>query len=606
MKRTTIIIIILLASLSFQAISQQISGTVYEINNKNEKNPLPGVNIYWIGTTLGCVTDIKGIFRISSVGITDKKLIFSFIGYHKDTIDVTGKRNIEVQMKPENKQLGEVVIRDNTGGSYISKLNPIKAQMITTKELARAACCNLSESFETNASVDVNFADAITGARQIQLLGLSGVYSQVISENIPLIRGLGTSFGLNYIPGPWMESIQVAKGTSSVTNGYESITGQINVEYKKPATSEAFYLNLYGNEDGRKEANANARYIINDKLSTMVFLHVDDQQKKIDRNHDQFMDVPQITTYNIFNRWDYINPGKYTSRFGIKYMNEDRVSGMMNFNKKTFNQEDTTGISTLTKTYGIDLNTKRMESFWKNGIIFGGKNYSSLAVILSGIYHHQEGFLGLSHYDGLEKSFNANLLFTSNLVNERNKVSAGLNYQYDSYKEDYIRTNFTYLYQVSPPIFFSLDTLTKLIVTNRVDYNFDRTERTPGAFFEYTYNIPEKFSLIAGIRADHHSKYGSIVTPRLHLRYIFPYEITLRGSVGKGYHVTNLMSENFSVMASQRLINIEPGLQMEEAWNYGLNLTKDFLIAKRKAQIDLEYYHTDFIHQVITDMDSLP
>ena len=231
------------------------------------------------------------------------------------------------------------------------------------------------------------------------MLGLSGIYSQVMTESIPMLRGLASTYGLNYIPGPWMESIQVSKGAASVVNGYESITGQINVEYKKPEHSEKLYVNLFGNSNLRFEANANGSVKLNNKLSTMLFVHVDDQRYKFDRNHDGFMDIPLLTTYNIFNRWDYINPGKWVSKFGIKYLDENRRGGQMDFDKSTWNT-DTTGITNDTKKYGMGIRTKRLEAFWKNGIFIPNHPTSSFGLIVSGVNHEQNAFDGINQYSG--------------------------------------------------------------------------------------------------------------------------------------------------------------------------------------------------------------
>lgn len=302
-------------------MSQAIQGTVYEKDDKNKKQPLTGVNVYWLGTTKGTFTDNNGKYSLSREGIKDFRMIFSILGYRKDTIQVSRSAGkLDVEMSPDDQTLGEVEIRGKQDDSFVSKLNPRYTQVITTGELQRAACCNLAESFETNASVDVQYSDAISGAKQIQLLGLSGLYSQIMTENVPLIRGLATPYGLNYIPGPWMESIQVAKGSASVIQGFESITGQINVEYKKPENSEKIFLNAYGNSNQRFELNGNGAIRFNDKLSTMLLIHGDILAHKFDRNDDGFMDLPKSTNLSAMNRWDYIRPGRYISRLGIKYL----------------------------------------------------------------------------------------------------------------------------------------------------------------------------------------------------------------------------------------------------------------------------------------------
>ena len=584
-----------------QGSAQVVSGTVSEKDAMGHKAGLPGVNVFWIGTTKGTFTDEKGKFRIVKDGIKDYRLVFSSLGYKKDTVTV-GKDRLKVDflMNPDNQNLTEVEIKGKQEDSFISKLRAQQTTFINIGELQRAACCNLAESFETNPSVDVSFSDAVTGAKQIQMLGLSGIYSQVMTESIPMLRGLASTFGLNYIPGPWMESIQVSKGAASVVNGYESITGQINVEYKKPEHSEKFYINLFVNSNLRFEANANGSIKINDKLSTMLFVHVDDLRHKFDHNHDGFMDVPMMTTYNIFNRWDYINPGKWVSKFGIKYLDENRQGGQMDFDKTTWST-DTTGISNDAKKYGMGIRTKRIEAFWKNGIFIPGHPSSSFGLILSGVNHEQHAFYGINQYNGHEQSIYANLIFTTNVKNPNHKISTGLSYLLDDFHENYNQNQLLYLYQLYPD-----SSLFKLIGNKVVNYTRNRTEWVPGLFFEYTLNIRDKFSMIAGARVDYNNQYAWYFTPRLHMKYRFNQSTVIRASVGKGYRTANVFAENSGIFVSQRILNFVGELKQEEAWNFGINFTKDFTLFHHKAEFSIDAYRTSFLNQVIVDIDSLP
>jgi len=588
------------------ACAQALSGTVSAIPKGTQKETLAGVSIRWNGTFEGTTTDANGKFRLPRKGISTQQIVVSFIGYRTDTIDVKGISHLDITMVEASSELSGVEIHDHSGGSFISTVDPRKIQVITAKELRRAACCNLAESFETNSSVDVNYADAITGAKQIQMLGLSGVYSQIITENVPLVRGLGSSFGMGYIPGSWMESIQLSKGASSVVNGFESTTGQINVELKKPANSEKFFLNLYGNQRGRMEVNSDGAIKLNDRLSTMVMGHYSHFDNPTDANHDLFRDLPSQNTINLFNRWDYMVPDKFVSHFGIKYLDEKRTGGFLDFNADTYGN-DTIGIQNGTKTYGLQVHTKRLESFWKNGFMFKDKLDKSLALILSAIYHDQEGFFGLNKYKGIQKSMYANLLYQNIIGNPDHKFTTGLSFMYDNYDEKYARRDFTYLYQVvggdqdNNP-----DTLFAIYSFQDTTYTMDRREVVPGSFFEYTYVLKDKFTLIAGMRVDHHTKFGTFLTPRMHIRYKITPSTTLRASAGKGYRTANVFAENYSIMASQRRIHFVDDLGQENAWNMGINLTQNFKLFSRDAQIDLETYHTGFINQVIVDLDSLP
>ncbi|MCK9205113.1 MAG: TonB-dependent receptor [Bacteroidales bacterium] len=587
--------------------SQVISGSVSEKDPSGKESGIPGVNIFWIGTSKGAFSNQDGKFVIPSRGIRDYRLVFSSLGYQKDTIVVSrDQTHLDHVMISDKQNLNEVEIKEKLDNTFISKLRTQATTVISVGELQRAACCNLAESFETNASVDVSYSDAVSGARQIQLLGLSGIYSQIMTENVPLIRGLATPFGLNYIPGSWMESIQVAKGTSSVVQGYESITGQINVEYKKPETAPKFFLNVYGNSNLRLEANADGAIKINDKLSASLLVHASTFQHKFDRNGDGFMDLPEMTTITAMNRWDYLIPGKWVSRFGVKYLYEDRNGGQMDFDKSAWNT-DTTGISNDTKKYGIGIRTNRLEAFWKNGIFLGPGGKSSLGLILSGINHQQDAFYGINLYHGHEQNFNANLILTTSFDENKHRISAGFSYLIDDYSENFVQTLLEYRYQLLPtdsvPGQANLYTLAGDSVMTWV---MDRSEWVTGTFFEYTFEIPGKFAVIAGLRGDYNSSFGYYLTPRLHLRFNPSKSATIRASVGKGYRSPNLLAENNAVFASQRELCFASDLGNEEAWNLGLNFTWNFNLFGEKGELSLDAYRTSFVHQIIVDQDSLP
>ena len=591
---------------SINSNAQQVSGIVYGADEQGRKTPLPGVNVYWIKTTIGSITDINGRFQLSTGKIKDQRLVFSYIGYKTDTIPVNRQTSIEITLKTDSKQLDAVEIEGRTNSSYISSVDPRKLQVITSKELRKAACCNLAESFETNASVDVMYSDALTGAKQIQLLGLSGIYSQILSENVPLIRGLASSFGLGYIPGTWMESILVSKGASSVVNGFESTTGQIMVQFKKPEMTEKFFLNLFGNSNGRFEANTHAAFKTGERTHTALFGHFSRFKNVFDRNDDGIMDIPANTTYNFMNRWDYEIPDHFSSHLGIKFFDETKTGGFMTFDPDTY-QLDTAGINDGSKTYGIQMHTRRMEGYFKNGIMFPEHPYRSVALILSGIYHSQDDLLGLNRYDATQKSVYSSLLYQDRIVNDNHKFLSGFSLMYDDYTERYKRRDFTYLYEIyGGDTDNTLDSLFTIYSFRDTTYNRDRKEIVPGAFFEYTLQSSEKLTLIAGLRADHHNSYGFFFTPRMHLRYAFGTGTILRASAGKGYRTANILSENYSIMASQRVIHINNDLKQENAWNFGLNVTQDLQLFGREAQFDAEGYRTWFINQVIVDLDSLP
>jgi outer membrane receptor for ferrienterochelin and colicin len=436
---------------------------------------------------------------------------------------------------------------------------------IAGEELCKAACCNLSQSFETNASVDAAYSDAATGAKQIRLLGLSGRYVQLMTENFPNYYGLSTPFGLEYIPGPWMEAIQVSKGTAAVINGYEAITGQINIEYKKPKESEPLYVNMLVNDKGRTEINLNGRWIINDKWSAMLMTHHGWSLKKNDVNNDNFLDHPLVDRQLLFARADYKNKG-YTSRIGVKYFYENRLGGQMNYDPDISNLDQ--------PAYGININTNRYEAFWKNGYVIPEMKSTSIAFINNMSYHEHDGIYGKNEYNANQISYYGNLMWQSIIVNHHHTYNAGLSLKYDKYDE-----------QLN-------------------DLPLIREEIVPGAYAQYSMDLENGLSAIAGIRVDHHNEFGMFYTPRFHLKYK-PNGITvIRASAGKGWRTANILAENSFLLASSRTMIIDNDILPEEAWNSGISVTQYFHVRNREWTISAEYYRTWFQNQLVVDIDS--
>ena len=549
--------------LPMSLLSQTVSGTVFEKNNDG-KLTIPAVNVHWSGSKIGTTTDSNGKFELFKPD-SYTRLVFSFVGYQPDTIEISEPQTgLDVFLQP-GTEIDEVSIVQRSQGSHIDRLAPILTEQITYAELCKAACCNLAESFTTNASVDAYYANAVTGAKQIRLLGLDGIYVQLLTENIPNMRGIASTYGLSYVPGPWMEGIMISKGTSSVKNGYESIAGQINVEYLKPVTADKLLLNLFLSNTGRKEANFATSVKVNNKLSTLLMGHFSDDQTKEDHNSDGFMDEPLYRQYNLMNRWYYAND-HLRMHAGVKLLKEDRYSGQMTFNNDSLRDID--------HPYGIGINTNRAEGFLKLGYVFNNETKSSFGSINSISYHDQNSFYGIRTYQGNQLNYFLNLMYETNLVNEKHSLVSGFSFNLDNYAE-------------------TLDTL-----------NSSRLERVPGVYTEYSFKPSTHFSLLAGVRLDYHNLYGLMFTPRLHARYDINGHTHFRFSAGKGYRSPMILAENNHFLANSRKIIIEPNLKQEEAWNYGLNITHYVPVGVQPMSVSVEAYRTNFLRQIIVDLDT--
>ncbi|MBR2229652.1 MAG: TonB-dependent receptor [Prevotella sp.] len=477
-------------------------------------------------------------------------------------------------MKTQNLQ--NITITSRRLG--VRKVNgAVNGLIINREELFKAACCNLGESFTTNPSVDVNYSDAATGAKQIKLLGLSGTYVQMLTENLPNFRGAAAPFALDYVPGPWMNSIQVSKGSSSVRNGYESITGQIDIEYLKPDNDEGVTVNLYGGTLGRIEANVDANVHLDDKLSTEVLAHYQDDFGHHDVNNDGFLDQPNVRQWNLQNRWKW-KGSHYMFHGGLSMVKEKREGGQT---------EHSSHLSPLTShLYKIGVETDRYEGYMKHAFILDPKHGTNIAVMGNASMHLLDANYGENHYSVNQKNVYAQLLFETNF-NEQHNLSTGLSLNYD-----YLSDN----YPFSP--------LTSYLSPLYNNCQFKR-ETTPGVYAQYTYNLNDKIVAMAGIRADHSSRYGTFVTPRFHLKLTPSEIVSLRLSAGKGYRTVHALAENNNLLASGRQLVIDD-LEQERAWNYGISSSFYIPMFGKTLKLNAEYYHTHFSQQAVIDYDSNP
>lgn len=566
MRNHILLIIFSIFFISINLFSQQIiTGTVYGVGADEEKIPLSKARITWMNSNVGTLTDDKGNFKIEEIQ-GGHNLIISFLGYVSDTIHVHDYEGTLEIVMDKFTTTDEITVTGRMTDATISKSDISSNFKISEKGLQKAACCNLAESFVTNAAADVEFSDAVTGARQIKLLGLQGIYSQLMFENIPSLRGLATSFGLSYVPGPWMQSISISKGTSSVVNGYESITGQINLDFKKPEDYNPMHFNVFTEEIGRFEANVDATYRLSDEISTMVFLHGNSSSFDHDFNGNGFTDHPLVQQFNFMNRWK-LQYDRFESVTGAHIIVEDRQGGQSDFLRGT-NKD----------AYGIDIKTNRFQVFSKNGFLLDEDAISSIGTIVSFTHHSQKSFFGKRTYDGDQNSFYANFIFDHSFADyeaeeKYAKLTTGLSFQYDNLNE-------------------SLD----LNPTNR-------NELVPGIFTEFSYSGLQNFIFTAGLRADNHNLYGTFITPRFHIKYDLTASTVLRASAGKGYRSSYIYAENSAILASSRNIIIESDLKQEEAWNYGLNTTSEFDFGGVFFTLNIDYFHTQFINQVVMDMD---
>lgn len=548
------------------------------------KEPLQGASVLVLNSSKGVLSEADGKFSLP----LQKKdfpepIVIRYVGYRSDTIHPPVDFNLDstdmvISLFPADAaaSLSDVTVRYERRSTEISLQGAIKQERIGAGELLRAACCNLSESFETTPSVDIGYTDAVSGYKQIEMLGLAGANTFYTRENVPENRGLASVTGLTFTPGTWLEGIQLSKGSGSVVNGYEGVAGQINTEWIKPFEKKEprLLLNGYQSDQGRSEGNLVFNHEFNDHVSSNLLLYGRSDWRRNDHNEDGFMDNPVGDLFVGANRWFYFSPKGLEIQGGIKGVYMNATGGQMAYQYKYPSNTE----------WGYHNKIKRLEGWSKIGKVYVDKPYKSMGLQLSGVYHEQNSLFGDRAYDGTQHSFYANYIYQSIIGNTNHIIKTGASFQLDDYKEQFD------------------------------GWNMDRREVVPGAFAEYTYNYKEKLNVVAGIRGDHHNLFGNFVTPRLHIRYA-PFEKTaIRASIGRAERTANFLSENTGLMASNRQfrldgIDIKKRIQGEYpfkpeiAWNTGINLTQKFTLNYHEGSFTADYYYTDFRNQIVTDFE---
>ena len=543
-----------------------VHGMIYESTALEKNVPLIGANINWLGSSEGTSTDLEGFFELRRNN-QESRLVISYVGYENDTIDIGGQSIVAIKLNSDGIVINTVDITYKRKTTEISFIDPLKVHTLSEKELCKAACCNLSESFETTPNVDVASTDAVTGTRTIQMLGLAGPNIQIMFENMPFVRGLGALYGMEFIPGTWVESIQLNQGTGSVVNGPESMTGQINVELRKPETADRLYVNLFANMVGRLEANVHTGTKVNDRWHTATLLHGKWQSQEVDQNHDHFMDIPNDRNLYITNRWRYNNGKGLMGQFGVRGTIFNKESGQ-------------TSHILASERWTANYQTNRVDLWAKVGKVFQDRPYSSIGFQLAYSNHDQDANFGQRNYIANQHTLYSNLIYQTIISNPNHIFKVGASGQWDVVDE-------------------SVATFT-----------FNRDEKLIGAFAEYTLSGGGPVSLIAGIRADHHNNFGLFFTPRLHINYRPTEHTSLRLTAGRGQRTPSIFAENIGFLASNRKIELDQtninnpyGMVPDIAWTIGGSITQEIHMGEVTTTLGADYYYSYSDQKVVVDYD---
>ena len=568
-------ILFLLVTVAAPLFALDFKGTVYARKAGGQSEPLPFAQVYYLEQKRIIETDGDGVFHLNLTEAAT--LIATYVGYSRDTVVVApGTASADFFLTGEN-EVEQAVVTSRQAG--ISKLKPVKTEVISAAGLCKMACCALAESFENSASVTVGYSDAVTGAKQIKLLGLSGTYTQMLDENRPVMRGLLSPFGMSYVPGQWLESIQIAKGPSSVINGLEAITGQINMEHRKPTDETPLFVQLYGSSEAMFEANVVSALQLNPKWSTILLTHVGGTSMSMDMNGDGFRDAPENLQVNVANRWFYYDPSGAQVRFGFRFINEDRLGGQMGATRDR--QADN-----IAHIWGSEIKNQGVNGYLKVGIPINEEHNTNIAFVADYVNHRFDSSFGHTLFGGKQQSLFGNILFNTE-PSEKHRIEFGATFNRDVFQEDVIQL-------------FDAEGADPSLHLNR-----DRAETSLALFGEYSYTT-DKLTFVGGLNLEYNWRHGWLFAPRANFKYSFTDEIVFRALGGRGYRCSDIFADNLGMFSSSRLIRVADDLNtMEDAWTFGGNLTfyLPFGFDPENTYLSFDYFHNSFNKQVIVDQE---
>ena len=592
------ILLILFTLAAGSAAAQNFSGSVFYRKADGGTEPLPFAQVYHLERKNLIETDANGRF---SLNLTDRAtLVATYVGYTRDTVVVEpGTASASFYLAGENDiDASKVTAQQST----LPKLKSVKTEVITAAGLCKMACCALAESFENSASVTVGYSDAVTGARQIKLLGLSGTYTQMLDENRPVMRGIAAPFGMSFVPGQWLESIQIAKGPSSVINGLEAITGQINMEHRKPTDETPLFVQLYGSTDAMFEGNIASAIQFNEKWSMINMVHVGGTASKMDHNQDGFRDEPEDLNLNFTSRWLYYAPSGMQIRFGGRFLYDDRLGGQMGATKdNVFNLQN--------RIWGSRIQNRGADGYFKIGFPLNEENTANIALVTDFNHHEFYSFFGMRNFNATQNSAFANLIY-QNEINDVHKIELGATWQFDDLKQGY-GNNLTAMPMIVSPVLYN------------PWYDFSRREHAISGFAEYTLTLEEKFTFVGGANLQYNSLHGWLFAPRANVRWSPADWVTLRALGGRGYRTANIFTDNLGIFSTGKFFSGSPageyhtmdiasdisGLNLlEDAWTWGGNITfyLPFGAEDTDTYLSFDYFRNEFNKQVIVDAELNP
>lgn len=570
--RLIILLYSLLLTIGINAQETVISGHI-----SSEDSFLPFAGIHIKNSNKGSTSDENGNYSIRNLSPGSYTLIASFLGFisEKKQIEIKSGESITVNFKlTANGALDEVVVTGTMKETYVSA-SPIKIDVVTSKQMDTylpSAASSVIESAQLVNGVQEVVACGVCYTNNISVNGLPGSYTAILMDGTPIYGSLASVYGLNGIPNMIIDRFEVIKGPSSTLYGSEAVAGVINIITKNPEKQPLVSADLMTST--HEEVFGNFAFApALDKSSAYIGLNFGYANHYADNNLDGFGDGINSDHVSLFSKFNIYRPSDKIFTIAAKYYYEDRRNGVENFVKdrayKTLRGSD--------EIYGESIYTNRLELFGSYAL----DTQANLKIDYSFSNHDQDSYYGAEYYEASQQIAFGNFIWSFDHKNH--DILIGSTLRYDAYDDNTLATE----QEVDGEIL-----------------NKPNNQFVPGLFMQDEYYFSDKFTLLGGIRVDHHKEHGLIYAPRLNAKYKSSDWTTFRFNFGTGFKVVNLFTEDHAFVTGQREVIIADDLAPESSYNFSLNYNQVYTGLGGSGSIDLEGFYTHFTNKIIPDYDT--
>ena len=560
-------ILLLIFSVTCSSQNNSLTG---KISDRLEN--LSYANIYIQNTKFGTSSNDEGYYQIKNIPSGTYKIVVSSIGYNTKTIEITFNKDEKIIQNfslVSDNSLDEIVVSGNL--KPVSKsASSVPVDVYSKSFFKKNPTPSIFESLQNVNGVRPQLNCNVCNTGDIHINGLEGPYTFVLIDGMPIVSGLSTVYGLTGIPQALIQRVEVVKGPASTLYGSEAVGGIINIITKKPSNSPLLFVDSFSSSWEEINTDIGFKYNASKKIQGLLGINYFNYQNIIDNNNDNFTDLTLQNRISIFNKLNIERSNNKLFTVAFRYVYEDRWGGETNWNK-SFRGTDL--------VYGESIYTSRWETFGTYEL----PTTENIRLQFSANGHHQDSFYGTDSYKADQLIAFGQLVYNKK-IKKKHDLLFGIAYRYTTYDDNTFATSESDGVTNKPSII-----------------------HLPGVFIQDEMNLSNQHKLLIGARYDYNSLHGTIFSPRVNYKWNSKNNKNiLRFSVGNGFRVANIFTEDHAALSGAREVVFEGELSPETSWNANVNYVKKISINNTLVSLDASGFYTHFNNRILPDYETDP